>query len=318
MRFEQQSTRQLDSEARLNVLSDVAEPKLVASAGSPRISASSNTIGTNSLFPSTTRNFTESESNDSIFTADNVGGILLGNGDRQTRAVNLKGRISNSSDQDFYRILTGTQGAANLELKAAPNTRVTLYRDFNFNGVVEAGEQVVTTTSSVQIDGISDSGELFVKVNRLSGTAGFDYTATVIAQAGQANESESNNTASSADLLGSLAVSRSIRGAVNSSFDRNDFFNFRLETTRQVSMNLIGRSSSGGNADLRLYRDANLNGLIDANELVAVSAKPGPTSDPRNTDQIIRNLGAGSYFIEVFGQSGSVSQYDLNVGVSRV
>jgi hypothetical protein len=84
-----------------------------------------------------------------------------------------------------------------------------------------------------------------------------------------------------------------------------DYFKFKLAYTGKVFARLTSLSA---NADLRLIRDANNNGVADASEVLVVSAKTGTQSE-----QIIKApIGPGTFFLQVKRVAG-VPAYKLTV-----
>jgi serine protease len=71
-----------------------------------------------------------------------------------------------------------------------------------------------------------------------------------------------------------------------------DYFKFKLAYTGKVTARLTNLTA---NADLRLIRDANGNGVADASEVLAVSANGGTSAE-----QIIKApIGPGTFFFQV-------------------
>ncbi|MDZ8136807.1 MAG: PPC domain-containing protein [Nostoc sp. DedQUE04] len=93
--------------------------------------------------------------------------------------------------------------------------------------------------------------------------------------------------------------------------DPTDVYQFQISSTRNVNLSL-NEISAGDDSDLRLFRDVNSNGILDAadraNGLVA-SSRNGSNFD----ESINVRANAGTYFAEVsrFSGSGAVT-YDLD------
>ena len=76
-----------------------------------------------------------------------------------------------------------------------------------------------------------------------------------------------------------------------------DVFEFDITGSRRLGLYL--HDVTGGNADLRLYRDTNRNGVLDSRDrLVAVSRTPGG-------DTIDFSATRGTYFAQVNRSFGS-------------
>jgi hypothetical protein len=90
-----------------------------------------------------------------------------------------------------------------------------------------------------------------------------------------------------------------------SAADTVDHFKVKLAHTGKLTARLTNLSA---NADLRLIRDANNNGLAEASEVLAVSANGGTAQE-----QIIKApIGPGPYFLQVKRVTGSPA-YKLTV-----
>ena len=87
--------------------------------------------------------------------------------------------------------------------------------------------------------------------------------------------------------------------------DTVDHFKVKMAFTGKLTARLTNLTA---NADLRLIRDANNNGVAEASEVLAVSANGGTTSE-----QTIRApIGPGTYFLQAKRASGSPA-YKLTV-----
>lgn len=99
--------------------------------------------------------------------------------------------------------------------------------------------------------------------------------------------------------------------------DSTDVFRFNVGSNSNINLALTN-ISAGDDADLRLYRDSNNNGHLDASERnnpIASSARGGNADDSIN----IAGQSAGTYFAEVSryapGSSGNVN-YNLALSTS--
>ncbi len=115
-------------------------------------------------------------------------------------------------------------------------------------------------------------------------------------------EREPNNSLSQAQ---SVSSNSDITGSVSSK-SINDFFRFQVGTTSTFSATLSGLSSD---ADLRLIKDGNGNGNVDAGDTIVGSFRGGAATDSITA----KGLVSGQYFVQVnkFG-SGSTS-YNLKL-----
>lgn len=249
----------------------------------------------------------EREPNNSIATAQNLGGILLSSGDRTTRKRTIEGDVS-SSDADFFRFLPGNQASSTVTLSLSnSNANMSLFRDANLNRQIDAGELIDSTlgktSKTIVLEGSGDN-EYFVSVSKGGSKASYKLDITVAPGVGR--ESEPNNLPSQAKELSQLNGFRTFTGSVKATTDIRDFYAFRLDASRSVSLALADRNFSTADADLRLYRDADNDRQIDTGELVASG------SENRFNDLIQRQLGSGNYLVEVFGAQGNMD-YTLNM-----
>ncbi|CCI14433.1 hypothetical protein MICAE_2560001 [Microcystis aeruginosa PCC 9806] len=89
--------------------------------------------------------------------------------------------------------------------------------------------------------------------------------------------------------------------------DTSDFYRFSVFGSRQLTAVVNGLSSD---ADLRLIRDIDSDGILDAGELVASSTNLGTSPESIN-----RLLGTGDYYLQVYQFSGDTN---YNLGVTLI
>lgn len=96
--------------------------------------------------------------------------------------------------------------------------------------------------------------------------------------------------------------------------DIKDTYSFRLVDDSNINIALNNMSA---NADVRLFRDFNGNGVRDTNDSqISASTRFGNQPDSINVSSGLNNVDAGSYLIEV-DRVGTVStQYDLRVSTN--
>lgn len=158
------------------------------------------------------------------------------------------------------------------------------------------------------LDAAGDEGDIFARVvqgkaisaDELSGLKAEDDHAT-IALDGKTIQIEMDNTLGSATNLGTLNGRRDdILNSVDSS-DTNDFYRFTVNQPGGLLQFAIRELTS--NANVRLIRDANNNGAVDANEVLATS-EGRPIEDKYAA---FDNLAAGTYFVGVNQVSGNTN-----------
>jgi hypothetical protein len=109
--------------------------------------------------------------------------------------------------------------------------------------------------------------------------------------------------------IGSLSATPFVASNSVGSSDTSDTFSFSLSSPKDINLALTGMSAD---ADVRLYRDVNNNGVIDAGDtLIGSSANGG------NNDEAI-NVGpepAGNYLVQVYQFSGN-TKHDLRLSAT--
>ena len=98
--------------------------------------------------------------------------------------------------------------------------------------------------------------------------------------------------------------------------DIKDTYSFRLENDNNINIALTNMSA---NADVRLFRDFNGNGVRDTNDSqISASTRFGNQPDSINVSSALTNVDAGSYLIEV-NRVGTVNtEYDLRVSTNAI
>jgi hypothetical protein len=145
------------------------------------------------------------------------------------------------------------------------------------------------------------AGDYYIRVARYSGDT--NYTL-------QISPTGVDNLLSVENNLGTL-YSGSVYNRTGAISDANttDTYRFTLGSTSTLAMNLTGLSAD---SDLRLIRDGNNNGVLDAGELLTASTFSGSASESLN----LQGLGAGTYFAMVYQYTGSTS-YNFSVAAYR-
>jgi hypothetical protein len=115
------------------------------------------------------------------------------------------------------------------------------------------------------------------------------------------------NTLGTAYNVGTLTGTQTFTDSVGST-DTSDIYRFSLGATSNFNLSLTGMSND---ADVRLIRDANNNGIIDTGEVIASSTRGS------NSDESINNssLAAGTYFAQVYQFSGDTN-YTLRLSTT--
>lgn len=223
------------------------------------------------------------------------------------------GNVSSTDLSDYYRFQLNAPSDLVVTLTGmTSDADIYLIRDFNNNGLVDAGEtlgrslRAGTQSELINLNNLA-AGNYFVHVDQFSGRT--NYTLTLNADA-------AGETLSTARNIGILNSSRSYRDFVgtidtaSNTVDLNDVYRFSLSTTSNVALNLTGLSAD---ADLYLIRDFNNNGVVDAAEVLGRSIFSSTTNESITRTGLL----AGNYFVLVAQYSGSTN-YTLNLEATAV
>ncbi|HEX8914201.1 MAG TPA: pre-peptidase C-terminal domain-containing protein [Humisphaera sp.] len=174
-----------------------------------------------------------------------------------------------------------------------------LYRDANNDGVAQPIE-LVKSSSNKSFNALlvnAAAGQYIVQTEAASGAGKYTLFA-------EARPDAAGNTPGAAKALGTVNGLRRLDDYVSVS-DRADFYKFTTSAAGTVSAQLS--PGIGGNPDLVLVRDANLNGKVDAGEVLAASSLTGSQQD-----RLTKSLPAGTYFLGVtFNDPEGASKYNL-------
>lgn len=232
----------------------------------------------------------------------------------QTRTDTVSSGVNNT---DIFQFTLGSTRNINIALTGIAGSEqaaLTLYKDSNNNGVLDSTDQKIVGT----FDGGGDI-EDDALINYRSQAAG-TYFAKVTYGAGSSVDYKISLSATGAGSPSNLLPTEVEVGNLNSQYyatfndvinnqDTSDIYHFNLDTNDVAfTASLTGLSAD---ADIRLIKDFNGNGVVDAGEQIARSAFSGTYSEEINA-----NLDAGDYYVQVFQYSGNTS-YNLSlVGLS--
>ena len=232
--------------------------------------------------------------------------------------ITYSGFVGANDSSDFYSFnLTNTSNELNLTLTGlSGDADVRLIRDGGYeendNGdviarpnVVEDGEIIArsqrygSTPEAINLESLS-AGTYYVQVYQYSGES--NYTLN-LSSSPTISGNPSSFIAAEFDLGNLRNKPISTLGSVGAN-NTSDFYRFNLLTDSTLNLELTTLSAD---ADVRLIRDANNNGIVDDNELIASSVMIGSTSE-----SITQSLSAGTYFAQVYQYSGDTN-YTLNI-----
>ena len=228
------------------------------------------------------------------------------------------GYISDANTADQYSFSLSGNHNVTLNLTGlSADSDLRLIRDGNGNGIVDDGEELVrsgvggNTSESLSLQGLG-WGRYIAQVFQFSGNTA--YSLSLNAVAGNGFATESNNTLGTAfDIggagkLGTLSGGRSFAGSVRGFgivSDPTDIYRFSVGTESSFYASLTGLTAD---ANLRIIRDANYNGLVDDGEVLGLSTQAGTLSESIS----LSNLVAGTYYLQVDAVSWGTANYNLN------
>ena len=211
------------------------------------------------------------------------------------------GSVGNTDASDFYRFSLTKLSTFNLALtNLTADADVKLFKDLNDNGAVDIGEEIKrsdlsgTADEFMNLDSLG-TGTYFVQVYQFSGNTAYSL---------RLSNSDVSEFLTGGVTLGALDSTQTVTGSFSSK-DTTDLYRFTLGTNAPLNLSLTGLSAD---ADVRVIRDANNNGIVEAGEEVARSQR-GKTLDESIN---LRSLAAGTYFAQVYQFNGYTS-YTLNL-----
>ena len=211
------------------------------------------------------------------------------------------GSVGNTDASDFYRFSLTKLSTFNLALtNLTADADVKLFKDLNDNGAVDIGEEIKrsdlsgTADEFMNLDSLG-TGTYFVQVYQFSGNTAYSL---------RLSNSDVSEFLTGGVTLGALNSTQTVTGSFSSK-DTTDLYRFTLGANAPLNLSLTGLSAD---ADVRVIRDANNNGIVEAGEEVARSQRGKALDESIN----LRSLAAGTYFAQVYQFNGYTS-YTLNL-----
>ncbi len=239
------------------------------------------------------------------------------------------GYLSTFNSADNYSFYIDSTSRVSLNLTGlSSDADLRLIRDANSNGIVDDGEELIRSSIGgsanefLSLEGMT-SGRYIAQVSQFSGTTAYTLSLNSIVNYGYSYDTaiEDNNSLSTASDIGgsgkwgTLSGDRSLTGWVSgdSSYylDRNDYYRFNIGTNSNFTATLSGLSSD---ADIRLIRDANYNGIVDVGEVLSFSMQGGSLAESIN----VSDLAAGTYYLQVEAYGSSATMYSLNLNATAI
>lgn len=199
--------------------------------------------------------------------------------------------ISAASDPiDDYQFSVGSTRPLFLAYSSTADdglTAMTLFKDTNSNGVADPSERVVATIEPhfATLLTTVDAGNYIVRVQAEGGAGTYTLAA-------ETRPDGAGNALKTAKNLGTINGLKHVDDYVSTA-DPVDFYKFTASASGTVGASLV--TEFGGDADLALIRDANNNGIVDKNELLATAT----LSKTTGAQELIKPITAGNYFLRV-------------------
>jgi hypothetical protein len=229
----------------------------------------------------------------------------LGSLDRTQSLFDLFG-VTSTSPNDYYRITLDEGRNFNLSM-----TGLTADADVQF--LNSLGEEIARSTNggsndeAINLDGLA-AGDYYIRVYRYNGDTGFslDLSSTGF----------SNLLPREVDL-GVVGSTGSTQAGFISNANTSDVYHFSVDgywragdlsntyNSSNLTLSLTGLTAD---ADVRIIRDVNQNGVLDSGEQIVHSTRAGTASETIE----LRGLGVGSYFAQVYQYAGETS-YTLSL-----
>jgi len=224
----------------------------------------------------------------SLASANNIGTLT-------TTPVSFSNFVGATDTQDYWRFtlsgtsdinigLTGLTADADVQLLNSAGT------------VIGSSTRGGTNSEDIHFNA-SPAGTYYVRVFQFSGDTNYNL---------RLSTADPSNILAPQENLGPLVGSVNRSDFVGSN-DTSDFYRFSVFGSRQLTAVVNGLSAD---ADLRLIRDINLDGIVQAGEIVASSAFGGSSPEFIN-----RVLGTGDYYLQVYQFSGDTN---YNLGVTLI
>jgi hypothetical protein len=209
--------------------------------------------------------------------------------------------VTSSQPTDIFKFRVQGSKKLNLSLtdiSVGDDADLRLYRD-NGNGVFDAGDRQIASSrrsgsrdDSINIQTSTDT--YFAQVSRFTpgSTGRVNYDLAI-----SATNSPSNLVPKDV-RVGNLSRDLTYTGKISST-DTADTYAFSLGLYEGVNISLRGLSND---ADIRLIRDSNRNGIVDQGEVARSSTRSGSLSEA------ISGLDrAGDYLLQVYQFSGATN-----------
>ncbi|MEO0457623.1 MAG: pre-peptidase C-terminal domain-containing protein [Cyanobacteria bacterium P01_A01_bin.114] len=212
--------------------------------------------------------------------------------------------LSSNNPVEVYEFDIANSRTINLsvhDVSSGDNVDLRLYQD-NGNGIFDDADTLVDASiygDDELINYRGSAGTYFAEVRRNSYNGGLSYDLDMSATSHRAG-----NLVAAEKVVGDITnVTPDQTGNIGN-FNTADTYAFSLETYEGVNIELLGLTD---NANMRLIRDNNQNGIIDGGEIIEGSYSAGSSNEQINNVTL-----SGDYFLQVYqGSAGSITGYTL-------
>jgi hypothetical protein len=219
----------------------------------------------------------------------------------------ISGKAS-PTDPDVYRVEVAKNHRSSLTVSTSDNHPIyaDLFYDANENSQVKPLEFVATThsyRSRLTLEGMP-AGTYFLKVYMYGPNSLYSYVLTWQTSSipPRQAEVEPNDRPEQATIVpGCFVGSRYLKGSVNGSFDRKDYYRAKVCATQGASV-VFHLLNVGPNSFLNLYHDRNGDGRINSGEFLENDISRGA-----GEIYLVRDLAPGEYIVEIVKPSGTGS-----------
>ncbi|MBE9228430.1 PPC domain-containing protein [Phormidium sp. LEGE 05292] len=225
----------------------------------------------------------------------------------------FNGSVGTGDRDDYYRFRVVDPINLNLNLSGLNDTTaLKLFADSNNNSQVDSGEEIASVNGNALTPAVINktlgAGYYYIDVLTENPASNTLYTLAMSPSVIKStNTVDPGNNQATAFSLGTISGSRTVSDFVGST-DNLDFYSFVLDGNKNLNLSLNGTTDL---ASAILYRDTNNNGQFDSTEILG-----SVNSSNNSLGTLTQNLGAGTYFIEVFTNTPTANtSYNMTVAV---